>query len=283
MLGGGRRELGVAVVLAEEDDRQLPDRGEVHRLVERALGHRAVAEEGHRDAAVGPELRRGGGARRRSAGRRRRCRWRRRCPSFGSAMCIEPPRPRLVPCVLAHQLGEHPERVEALGQAVAVAAVGRGDDVVGPQRPARADRRGLLADREVHEAGDLAVAVERGHPLLEPADQQHPAVHLEQVGVREGGGGGAAEGHEACIVLVGTTRERAMTDQIEIPESFPGPGAVAGKRVVITGAGRGLGRAARPRVLRTPAPRWRSWPAPSGTSRRSPRRCPGRRWCSAAT
>ncbi len=32
-----------------------------------------------------------------------------------------------------------------------------------------------------------------------------------------------------------------MTDQIQIPESFPGPGAVAGKRVVITGAGRGLG------------------------------------------
>ena len=32
-----------------------------------------------------------------------------------------------------------------------------------------------------------------------------------------------------------------MTDQIEIPESFPGPGAVAGRRVVITGASRGLG------------------------------------------
>src|SRR5205807_313558 len=32
-----------------------------------------------------------------------------------------------------------------------------------------------------------------------------------------------------------------MTDPIEIPESFPGPGAVAGKRVVITGASRGLG------------------------------------------
>jgi NAD(P)-dependent dehydrogenase (short-subunit alcohol dehydrogenase family) len=32
-----------------------------------------------------------------------------------------------------------------------------------------------------------------------------------------------------------------MTEPIEIPESFPGPGAVAGKRVVITGAGRGLG------------------------------------------
>jgi 3-oxoacyl-[acyl-carrier protein] reductase len=32
-----------------------------------------------------------------------------------------------------------------------------------------------------------------------------------------------------------------MIGQIEIPESFPGPGDVAGKRVVITGASRGLG------------------------------------------
>lgn len=32
-----------------------------------------------------------------------------------------------------------------------------------------------------------------------------------------------------------------MTERIEIPESFPDPGAVVGKRVVITGAGRGLG------------------------------------------
>jgi NAD(P)-dependent dehydrogenase (short-subunit alcohol dehydrogenase family) len=32
-----------------------------------------------------------------------------------------------------------------------------------------------------------------------------------------------------------------MIDEIEIPESFPSPGAVPGKRVVITGASRGLG------------------------------------------
>ena len=32
-----------------------------------------------------------------------------------------------------------------------------------------------------------------------------------------------------------------MPDQIDIPESFPSPGAVAGKRVVLTGASRGLG------------------------------------------
>ncbi len=32
-----------------------------------------------------------------------------------------------------------------------------------------------------------------------------------------------------------------MPEQIEIPDSFPPPGVVAGKRVVVTGAGRGLG------------------------------------------
>ena len=32
-----------------------------------------------------------------------------------------------------------------------------------------------------------------------------------------------------------------MIDAIEIPESFPDPGAVSGSRVVITGASRGLG------------------------------------------
>lgn len=32
-----------------------------------------------------------------------------------------------------------------------------------------------------------------------------------------------------------------MADQIQIPESFPGPGEITGKRAVITGASRGLG------------------------------------------
>ena len=83
--------------------------------------------------------------------------------------------------VLGHQLGEHAQRVQALGQAVAVAAVRRGDHVVAPQGPARPDGGRLLADGEVHEAGDQTVAVEVGHALLEPADEQHLALHLDQV------------------------------------------------------------------------------------------------------
>ena len=75
-----------------------------------------------------------------------------------------------------------PERIEALGQAVPVAAVGRGDDVGRRERPAGADGRRLLADREMDEAGYLAVAVEPRHPLLEAPDHQHPPMHLEEVG-----------------------------------------------------------------------------------------------------
>ena len=56
-------------------------------------------------------------------------------PSVGSAMCIDPPRPRLLPLCAAHQLGEHRARVEALGEAVGVTAVSGGDHVVRRQRP----------------------------------------------------------------------------------------------------------------------------------------------------
>ena len=234
MLVGRRGELGVAVVLAEEDDRQPPHGGEVHRLVERALGHRAVAEERHRDAAVGPQLRRRRRARRRSGRPAATMPLAPKIPRVGSAMCIEPPAAAVGALVLGHQLGEHPERVQALGQAVAVAAVGRGDDVGGPERPAGADGGRLLPDRQVHEAGHLAVAVERGHPLLEPADHQHPPVHLEQV---------VGGSHRPCIVLVGTTTGRGDDRADRDPRApCPGRGDVRGKRVVLTGAGRGLGR-----------------------------------------
>ena len=241
---GSRRELGVAVVLAEEDHRQLPHGREVHRFVERALRHRAVAEERHRHAAVGAELR----------GRRRAHRDRQtgrddpvgaEDAEVGVGDVHRTAAAAVRARVLAHQLGEHPERVETLGQAVTVAAMGRRDHVGGAQRPTRPDRRRLLPDRQVHEAGHLAVAVERRHPLLEPADQEHPPVHLEEVGVGERGRSRrsrSADVHGRVLYWSVQIREGAMTDQIEIPASFPDGSDVTGKRVVITGAGRGLGR-----------------------------------------
>jgi NAD(P)-dependent dehydrogenase (short-subunit alcohol dehydrogenase family) len=57
-------------------------------------------------------------------------------------------------------------------------------------------------------------------------------MHLEEVRARE---------HELCTVLVGTNTEEAMAEHMQIPGTFPGGAEVAGKRVVITGASRGLG------------------------------------------
>ena len=66
----------------------------------------------------------------------------------------------------------------------------------GQQAP---DGRRLLPDREVDEAGDLTVAIEGGHPLFEAPDQQHPAVHLEEVGSGAFGGGGRVGGHDVVV------------------------------------------------------------------------------------
>src|SRR3984885_8276299 len=121
----------------------------------------------------------------------------------------------------------------------------RGDHVGGLDGPARADGRGLLTGRQVDEPGDLAVAVEVGHAPFETPDQQHAAVHLEEIGARvvERQRLGRIHG---CVVYwsVGTVSHmgsRAMSQQIEIPDSFPGVGDVSGRRVVLTGASRGLG------------------------------------------
>jgi NAD(P)-dependent dehydrogenase (short-subunit alcohol dehydrogenase family) len=70
--------------------------------------------------------------------------------------------------------------------------------------------------------------------LLEAAHAQHPSVELEQVGVRR---------HGADIVLIGTTSgAELMANEIEIPAALPTGADVRDKRVVITGASRGLGR-----------------------------------------
>ena len=124
-----------------------------------------------------------------------------------------------------------------------MAAVGRSDDIDRAQRPTGTHRRRLLPDREVDEARDLPVAIEIGHPLLEAAYQQHPAVHFDEVSRREGGQRGRAGAHVLCTVLVGRYNgRRAMIDRIDIPgRSFSAPMTSDGDRVIaITGAGGAL-------------------------------------------
>src|SRR5258706_8023232 len=58
------RELRVAVVLADEQHRQIPHRSKVDRLVEGALVHGSLAEEGHGHAVTAEHAAREGRARR---------------------------------------------------------------------------------------------------------------------------------------------------------------------------------------------------------------------------
>ena len=74
-----------------------------------------------------------------------------------------------LPVELRHDL----VRMRALGERVPVRAVGRGDHVALLQRPADADRDGLLADGDVQEARQLAGAEALLDLLLETPDQEH--------------------------------------------------------------------------------------------------------------
>ena len=145
-----------AVVDDDVDDRQLPQRGDVQRLVEGADVGGAVAHLAHDHA----RRRRGSRwpARRPwpAAAGRRRCRSRRAAGASTSNMCIEPPQPLETPSSRPNssamtRLGSMP-RIER----VAVLAVVR-EQVVGRlQRRHQADDGRFLAQVQVAVAADRA-------------------------------------------------------------------------------------------------------------------------------
>jgi hypothetical protein len=82
-----------------------------------------------------------------------------------------------------HQFGEHLGRLGALGQAVPVPTVVGNDSIGWPERPARADGRRLLPDRQVDEAGHYAVGVQSpaGGLRRQPRDPQPRRTERGQV------------------------------------------------------------------------------------------------------
>ena len=173
-----RGEFAEAVVLADENHRQFPDRGEVERFVKGALVGGAVAEEAGGDVVAPRDLR---GQRR--AGRDRQA----RADDPVGAQDAEREvdyvhRAALALAVafaLAVELGHHAVEPATLGDQMAVAAMGRSDAVGLAQRRANAGRARLFADRNVHEARNLAGDREVAHPPLELPNPLHRAVHLE--------------------------------------------------------------------------------------------------------
>ena len=134
----------VQVVLADKDDRDLPQRGQVQRFVKAALGRRPVAKkaDGHLVGAAHLDRQAHAGDDRQAAAD----------DAIGADDALaevgDVHRAALALAVAggpAIQLGEHVLDFAALGQHVAVAAVGAGDIVVLAQCGAGAHRHCLLA------------------------------------------------------------------------------------------------------------------------------------------
>ena len=173
----GRRER-VLVVLADEDEGQLPHRGEVERFVEDALVRGAVAEEGDRDPARAVE----------TGGETRPGREGHRGPDDAvRAEDVEPeirdvhraPEPLAVAGLAAHELGHHEVEPRPLGDAVAVPAVVARHEVLGPQARADPRRDRLLPHVAVRGALDLATGEELRDLLVEGADAAHRPVEID--------------------------------------------------------------------------------------------------------
>ena len=175
--GGG--QLRHAVVLAHEDHRQRPHGGQVQRFVERAVRGASVAEERHRNLPRAPLCRR----QRRAEGDGH--------PGADDPVCADDAEAGVgdvhraalafaVAVALAEQLGHAAVHPPVLGEHVAVASMGRGDVVVDRQSRAHAGGDGLLADVDVHCAGQFPRCFEGRDPLLEETDPHHAPVEVDE-------------------------------------------------------------------------------------------------------
>ncbi len=181
-----RRAHGVAVVLDDVDDRQLPQLGHVEALVDLALIGGAVAEIGQADVAVVAILVGEGDA---GAERHRGADDAVAAVELlvaaehvhGAALAVR------IAVAASGQLRHDAARIHAAGQHVAVVAIAGDHLVAVPDGHLHADDHGLLADVEVAEAADEAHAVHLAGTLLETADGQHLREGVEFLLVAEGG------------------------------------------------------------------------------------------------
>ena len=187
LLGGAH---GVAVVLDDEEDGEVPEGGEVVGLVHGALVYGTVAHEGHGGAFFGLILHGVGeaGAEGDLAADDAVA-----APvvEFGGEVVHRAALALGATGDLAVELGHERAGVHADGDGVAVVAVGGDDVVVLAHERAGADGDGFLADVEVEEAADLALVIDGQAALFEAADAHHLAVELDLLlGVERGVGRG---------------------------------------------------------------------------------------------
>ena len=177
---GAGRGFGVAVVLEHEDRRQVPDLGEVHALERGALIGAAVADEGDRDPAGLQGL--GGQRRAADQGRAAADDAVRAHHALGQIGDVHRAALAAAQAVLAAEdLGHHGLGIAALGDAVAMAAVGGRDAVLVVQVHADTDARCLLAGVQMDETRNVAGREFLVNGVLELANQAHLLIRLEQL------------------------------------------------------------------------------------------------------
>ena len=179
---GVRRRSTVEVVLADEDDRQLLDRGEVEPLVEGTLVGRALAEEADRDLVGSPQLHRQAESGHHGVAPTHD-RDRGQHPDRGVAEVHRSALPPAAAGRLSVQLRHRRAGADPLCERVAVGPVRRGDPVVAPEHVAHPGGDGLLALVLMERAGDLPVEEEAVDPVLEAADEEDEAIEPEGIGV----------------------------------------------------------------------------------------------------
>ena len=176
---GERRRRRIEIVLADEDRRRLLDAGEVERFMEAAMVGGAVAEEGDADVVAAPRAGRhagadgvadAGGDDAVGAEQADRAVIEMHGAAAAAAAAV----------ALAEQLRHQDVGIHALGERVAMAAMGRGDPVGGREMRADADGGRFLANIEMQESGRLALAAGGLRHALEPAQQHHLLVEVEQ-------------------------------------------------------------------------------------------------------
>src|SRR5437867_4306719 len=240
------------VVLAHEDDRDVPDAGEVQRLVEVALGGRAVAEVRHHDHVVAAVLR-----------------------GVGEADGVR-------------KLGRDRDRdrqIALLGSRLAAFEVAREEEQELLDRPAPPDHRRRLAERRHHPVGraqaedasylrgflalggregpDASLTLEPHHALVQSAAEQHRAIERPQIHVGELG---LERGVEVAVAV----EDRQVFD---LEAWFEGDSGHDGPKPILTlGTPNATSSPRRlawgGRRVRRPAPT--AWPSPEAASR--PRR-----------
>ena len=173
-----RRVFHVEIVLADEDHRQLPHRGEIERLVEGADIGGAVAEEAGRDVLGALVLRAPGGA---AGDRQMRAddgigahdAVLDRGQMHGAALAAHQP------VVALHQFAQHLLDGDAAGQSMGMTAIGAERQIARLHGAGKAGRHRLLAEREMAGSLDQVLQEQVVGALLGLAEDDLGPVHVQ--------------------------------------------------------------------------------------------------------